>query len=135
MAFHLNNLSEVHEQTSLFLVGEKAPFSFSFLCLPRGGHVTLGTMVPDGPTFVRNPVVHEKILCHLCPKNWSFSITDFWFYFSSVWHKILTGFITDNVFPKTGSFDHTLFVESRKLSRKVVLCVIKEAFIFSNSFG
>ena len=54
----------------------------------------------DGPTLVRKPVLHKKILHHHCPKNWSLLMTNFCFYFSSVWQTILTLFVTDDVCPK-----------------------------------
>ena len=38
----------------------------------------------DGPTFVRKPVLHEKIIHHLCPENWSFLTTNLRCYFSSI---------------------------------------------------
>ena len=42
----------------------------------------------DGPTFVRKPIVHEKNFYHLCPKEWSFLMTNLLCYFSSIWWTI-----------------------------------------------
>ena len=39
----------------------------------------------DGPTVVQKPVVHENVFHHLCPKNWSCSMTHLRRYFSSIW--------------------------------------------------
>ena len=38
----------------------------------------------DGPSFVQKPVVHEKFFHHLCPKNWSFLITNLHCFLSSI---------------------------------------------------